>query len=46
MVEAGSRDEALAQGRAEFRRAARQAGLPDYPIVRAEAVSEAEDAGL
>ena len=46
VVEAGSRDEALAQGRAEFRRAARQAGLPDYPIVRAEAVSEAEDAGL
>jgi hypothetical protein len=44
VVEAGSRDEALDKGRAEFVKAAKQAGLPSYPVVRAEAVSEDEDA--
>ena len=46
VVEAASRDEALGKGTAAFVAAAKQAGLPDYPIVRAEAVSEDEDAGL
>src|SRR5262249_6377476 len=42
--QAGSREEALSKGTAEFERAASVAGLPKDPIVRAEAVSEAEEA--
>lgn len=46
MVDAASRDEAVAKGTAVFVAAARRAGLPEYPIVRATAVNEDEDAGL
>lgn len=45
LVEAGSREDAVSKGTAEFERAASMAGLPKDPIVRAEAVSEAEEAG-
>ena len=45
VVDAASRDEAIEKGTAAFVAAAKQAGLPDYPVVRAEAVSEDEDAG-
>lgn len=44
IVQAGSRDEAIAAATAEFTRAAAQAGLPVAPVVRTEAVSEDEDA--
>ncbi len=44
VVEAGSRDEAVRKGTAEFERAVGAAGLPSAPIVRVEAVSEAEEA--
>ena len=43
VVEAGSREEAIEKATGEFRRAAAQAGLPDAPVVRTEAVSEDED---
>jgi len=43
VVQAGSRDEAIEKATAEFSRAAAVAGLPQAPIVRAEAISEAED---
>ena len=43
VVECGSRDEALARGRELFAAAARTAGLPEWPVVHAEAVSEEED---
>jgi hypothetical protein len=43
IVQAASRDEALEKGRAEFARAVAVAGLPEAPIVRAEALSEDED---
>jgi hypothetical protein len=43
IVEAGSRDEAIGKATAKFRAAARTAGLPDAPVVRAEAISEAEE---
>lgn len=46
VVEAETREEALTRGRAEFDAAARKAGLPVFDVVRAEAVSEAEDAEL
>jgi hypothetical protein len=42
LVEADTRDGAVDKATAAFRAAARAAGLPDGPIVRAEAVSEAE----
>lgn len=45
VVDADSRDEAVEKGTAVFVAAARQAGLPEYPIVRTTAVSEDEDAG-
>ena len=45
VVDASGRDEAIEKGTAAFVAAAKQAGLPDYPVVRAEAVSEDEDAG-
>jgi hypothetical protein len=43
VVDATSRDEAVAKGTAVFVAAARQAGLPEYPIVRTTAVNEDED---
>jgi hypothetical protein len=43
LVDAGTRDEAIEKARAEFARAVAQAGLPEYPIVRVEAVGEDED---
>ena len=44
VVEAGSREEAIEQATGHFTRAAAQAGLPPGPIIRAEAVSEDEEA--
>jgi hypothetical protein len=43
LVDAATRDEAIEKARAEFARAVAQAGLPEYPIVRVEAVGEDED---
>jgi hypothetical protein len=43
VVEAASREAAIEKATAEFTRAAVTAGLPPAPIVRTEAVSEAED---
>lgn len=45
LVQAASRDEAITKARQEFERAVATAGLPVYPIVRVEAVSEDEDPG-
>jgi hypothetical protein len=42
MVQAGSRDEAVAKATEEFVRAVAAAGLPASPIVRVEAVGEHE----
>ena len=44
VVEAVSREEAIEKATEEFWRAVRKAGLRPAPIVRAEAVSEDEDA--
>ena len=44
LVDADSREAAIEQATAEFRRAAAAAGLPEAPVVRAEAISEDEDA--
>ena len=43
VVDAASREEAIAKATGEFARAAAAAGLPSAPVVRAEAVSEDED---
>lgn len=43
VVHAESRAEAIAKGRAEFAAAVAKAGLPVYPVVREEAISEDED---
>ena len=43
IVEADSREEAIAKASQEFTRAAAQAGLPAAPVVRTEAISEDED---
>jgi hypothetical protein len=43
IVQAASRDEAIEKATAEFTRAVATAGLDEAPIVRAEAISEAED---
>jgi hypothetical protein len=43
LVQAPSREEAIAKATAEFTAAAAAAGLPAAPVVRAEAVSEEED---
>jgi hypothetical protein len=43
VVLADTREEAVEKGRAEFAAAAAKAGLPGYPVVRVEAVSEEED---
>jgi hypothetical protein len=42
LVEAESREDAIGQATAIFRAAAATAGLPEAPVVRTEAVSEAE----
>jgi hypothetical protein len=44
IVEAGTREEAIEKAAAQLRQAAAQAGLPPGPVVRAEAISEDEDA--
>jgi hypothetical protein len=44
LVVADSRDEAIAAATEVFRAAARTAGLPAAPVVRTEAISEAEEA--
>ena len=44
IVQADSRDEAVARATDEFTAAAAKAGLPSGLVVRAEAVSEDEDA--
>ena len=44
LVVADSREDAVAAARALFTAAARTAGLPAAPIVRTEAISEAEEA--
>ena len=44
MVEAGNREDAVAQATQAFLAAAAAAGLPPAPVVRTEATSEAEDA--
>jgi hypothetical protein len=46
VVDAASRDEAVDKGTAVFVAAAKQVGLPEYPIVRTAVVSEDEDADL
>ena len=43
IVQANSHDEAVAKATEEFIRAAATAGLPPGPMVRTEAVSEAQD---
>lgn len=43
VVEADSREEAIAQATQTFLAAASSAGLPSAPVVRTEAISEAED---
>lgn len=43
LVDAETLDEAVAAARATFAAAARTAGLPPWPITRAEAISEDED---
>ncbi len=43
IIQAGGRDEAIRKATAEFGRAVAQAGLPVYPVVRVEAISEDED---
>jgi hypothetical protein len=43
IVEAASREAAIAKATEEFTRAAAQAGLPPAPVVRTEAISEEEE---
>jgi hypothetical protein len=43
VVEAGTREEAIAKATDVFLAAARTAGLPTAPIVRTEAISEADE---
>ena len=43
-VEAGSREDAVRQGSAEFVRAAAQAGLPPWPIADIGVIGEDDDA--
>lgn len=45
VVLADSHEEALEKGRAEFAAAVLKAGLPVFPVVREEAISEDEDLG-
>jgi hypothetical protein len=44
VVQAASRDEAIEKATGEFSRAVARVGLPVYPVVRVEAVSEDEEA--
>lgn len=44
VVFADSRERAIERGKEEFAKAVEKAGLPTYPIVRVEAISEDEDA--
>ncbi len=44
VIEAGTREEAIEKATVELRQAAARAGLPPGPVVRAEAISEDEDA--
>jgi len=44
IVEADSREEAIAKASQEFTRAAAEAGLPAAPVARTEAISEDEEA--
>jgi hypothetical protein len=46
VVEADDRDAAIEAGKQRFRVAVAQAGLPDSPIIRAQAISEDEDEDL
>ena len=43
VVQAASRDEAIEKATGEFRAAAARAGLPVWPVSRAEAVDSGED---
>ncbi len=43
IVQAASRDEAIEKATGEFASAVAKAGLPLYPVVRVEAVSEEEE---
>lgn len=43
LVEADTRDQAIARAEEEFVRAAARAGLPSWPVSRAEALGEDED---
>jgi hypothetical protein len=43
VVEADSRDDAITRATETFRTAAAAAGLPPAPVVRTQAISEAED---
>jgi len=43
VVEADTREAAISAARKELESAAREAGLPEWPITRVEAVSEEED---
>jgi hypothetical protein len=43
VVFADNRDDAIAKGKEHFASAVQKAGLPVYPIVRVEAISEDED---
>lgn len=43
VVFADTREEAIEKGTTRFRDAAREAGLPEFPIVRTEAISEDEE---
>ncbi len=43
IVQAADRDEAIRKATGEFERAVATAGLPPYPVVRVEAVSEDEE---
>ena len=43
VVFANGRAEAIEKGKEQFASAVRKAGLPVYPIVRVEAISEEED---
>jgi hypothetical protein len=45
LVAADSRDDAIAVATGLFLAAARKAGLPEAPVTRTEAISEAEEAG-
>jgi hypothetical protein len=45
VVQAGDRDEAIEKATIQFTAAVARAGLPVYPVVRVEAISEAEDTG-